>query len=166
VSRPGRAGAPDRADHPASGAAGGAQRQAVSRALSGCGLLHAPVDEAIGVPYLGEMPIRLSALLALAVSACGFQSGSAPEASPELDDVDQPVINTCEPRNYPCNPFDRFANGVCQIICGGDGYCLDYSAVEYAWCARHPDQFFGPGKWCMPNGDPYWQTRCLPGFLP
>jgi hypothetical protein len=112
------------------------------------------------------MPIRLSALLTLALSACGFQSGSSPGSSPSLTEVDQPVINTCDPINYPCDPHERDANGICQLICEGDGYCLEYSAVEYAWCAAHPDRVFGPGKLCSPDGDPMWSTHCAPGFLP
>lgn len=113
------------------------------------------------------MSIRLTALLALSLSACGFQSDPAPDTSAlALSETDQPVINTCDPVNYPCDPFERDANGICQLICGGDGYCVEYSAVEYAWCAAHPDKLFGPGKWCTPSGDPYWRTHCAPGFLP
>lgn len=114
------------------------------------------------------MLIRLSALFALAASACGFQSNPAQalDESPATSETDQAVISTCDPVNYPCDPFDRFANGVCQLICGGDGYCLEYSAVEYAWCAGHPDKAFGPGKRCSPEGDPLWQTHCDPGFRP
>ncbi|HEX3478575.1 MAG TPA: hypothetical protein VHT91_26315 [Kofleriaceae bacterium] len=114
------------------------------------------------------MLIRLSALFALIVSACGFQSDPAPvlDEAPATSEAEQAVINTCDPVNYPCDPFDRFANGVCQLICGGDGYCLEYSAVEYGWCAAHPDKAFGPGKLCSPDGDPLWHTHCVPGFLP
>src|SRR3954470_14536558 len=112
------------------------------------------------------MPIRLSALLALATSACGFPSTASTEDAPVLSETSEPIINTCDPIRYPCDPFDRFANGICQFICGGDGYCLEYTAVEYAWCATHPDKAFAPGHLCSPSGDPLWQTHCAPGFLP
>lgn len=112
------------------------------------------------------MPIRLSALLTLAVAACGFQSSAPPEVDPVLSEISEPIIHTCEPVNYPCDPFDRFANGTCQFLCGGAGHCLEYSSVEYAWCAAHPDQVFAPGHLCSPDGDPLWQTHCVPGFLP
>lgn len=113
------------------------------------------------------MLIRLTALLALALSACGFQySESTPDAAPALAELEQAISNTCDPVNYPCDPLDRFANGVCQRICGGGGYCLKYSAIEYAWCAAHPGKGFGPGKRCSRDGDPLWQTHCEPGFLP
>jgi hypothetical protein len=116
------------------------------------------------------MLIRLTALFALVASGCGFQSAVSPDepavSEPELSEVAQPVTNTCDPVNYPCDPFDPVANGVCQLICGGDGYCLEYSAVEYVWCGAHPDKFMTPTKYCGPNGDPMWHTHCLPGFLP
>ena len=61
------------------------------------------------------MLIRLTALFALVVSACGFQSASGPDepelSEPELSEVDQPVIHTCDPVNDPCDPIDPYANG-------------------------------------------------------
>ena len=96
------------------------------------------------------MLIRAAAL-SLSLAACGFASDPASAVSERTAEVDQAVINTCAPRNYPCDPFDRDANAICQIICsedGGDGYCLPYSTAEKV--ANHPDHFFSPSKFSDP----------------
>ena len=113
------------------------------------------------------MLIRTIALLS--VAACGFTSDPTPP-EPTTAGVDQAVINTCNPRNYPCDPHDPFANGVCQIICegngSGNGHCMPYTAVEDAYCAAHPDHFISASKYCDYLGDPTWDTHCAPGWLP
>ena len=113
--------------------------------------------------------LNRAAALSLSLAACGFASDPASAVSERTAEVDQAVINTCDPKNYPCDPFERDANAICQIICsrdGGDGHCMPYSTVEEVWCANHPDHFFSPSKFCGPSGDPTWQTHCAPGFLP
>lgn len=89
--------------------------------------------------------------------------GAAPDAAPD-------AINTCKPTNYACDPLDPASNLICQEVCRGDGtadgWCLDYYPWEYQWCANHPGEKYGPGKPCMPSGEPLWYTHCEPGFLP
>jgi hypothetical protein len=108
-----------------------------------------------------------AAVLSVSLAACGFASDPAFAVSDHTAEVDQAVIHTCAARDYPCDPFDRDGNAICQSICsgGGDGTCMPYSAVEEVWCANHPDQRFGPSKRCGASGDPMWLTRCAPGFL-
>ncbi len=110
------------------------------------------------------MPIRLSALFAVVLSACGFQSDPAPDAAPALSTTEQPI--SCSDWNAICDPADSSANGDCEQACGGSGHCMDYSPAEIAWCAAHPDRFYDPHKYCGPSGDPLWQTRCVPGPTP
>jgi hypothetical protein len=52
------------------------------------------------------MLLRLSALFALVVSACGFQSDPAPvpDETPTTSEIDQAVNPTCDPVNDPCEP--------------------------------------------------------------
>ncbi|HEX8112127.1 MAG TPA: hypothetical protein VF516_30550 [Kofleriaceae bacterium] len=81
------------------------------------------------------------------------------------------VINTCNPVNYECDPNDPFSDRLCQIVCdpdGTQGYCLEYSSIESAWCAAHPDKFYRaiPFMYCDINGNPTWDTHCEPGWLP
>lgn len=110
------------------------------------------------------MPIRLSALFVLALSGCGFQSDPAPDAAPALSTTEQAI--SCSYWKYICDPVDIWANWYCEQACSGSGHCMDYSPMEIAWCAAHPDKFYNPYKLCGPSGDPLWQTWCLPGPTP
>lgn len=112
------------------------------------------------------MLLRLSALLLLVHSACGFQSepSSAPDAGPMLSVTEQAV--SCGHWKYICDPVDVWANWSCELACGGSGHCMDYSPQEVAWCAIHPNQFYNPLKLCGPSGDPLWRTWCVPGSVP
>ena len=110
------------------------------------------------------MPIRLTALLVLALSACGFQSGVSPDADPALSETEQAV--SCGYSKYLCDPVDPWSNWECEQVCEGSGHCMDYSAHEIAWCAAHPDRFYNPLKLCGPTGEPLWRTRCVPGPTP
>lgn len=116
------------------------------------------------VPYLGEMLIRLSALLALAFSGCGFQSGVSPENDPALSETEQTL--SCGDSKYLCDPIDPGSNGECEQACEASGHCMDHSAGEIAWCAAHPDRFYSPLKRCGPTGKPLWRTWCVPGPPP
>jgi hypothetical protein len=119
-------------------------------------------------PYAEQMTIRTIALLTL--SSCGFASNPAP-VTDEAETEEQAVVaNTCDPRNYPCDPVDPLSNAICQIICEGDGsgygYCMSYNAVEIKFCELNPGRCIASLKCCSPTGDPLWQTRCVPGWLP
>lgn len=108
-----------------------------------------------------------AALLFGAVTAC---STSTP---PETVELGQPETGACHPTNYPCTPGSPWSDTVCDVICGGQGfddrgYCLPYTVVEDVWCAGHPGMFFhlDPRRYCDQRGNPTWQTRCVPGWLP
>lgn len=111
---------------------------------------------------------RATSLLLLAASAC---VNSPPPASIVTDEADQAVANTCDPRNYPCDPDDPFSNGICMIICegrdgSGYGYCMPHTTVEDVWCAAHPGGFMSATRYCDIYGNPMWDTHCAPGWLP
>ncbi len=111
------------------------------------------------------MLIRLTALLALFGSACGFQSSeSTPDAAPALSVTEQAL--SCGYSKYICDPIDPWSNWECEQVCGGSGHCMDYTPQEIAWCAAHPDKAYNPYKLCGPTGDPLWRTWCVPGPLP
>lgn len=117
------------------------------------------------------MPIRTTAAIALTLAACAAPIESQPESQPDASTVEQPVINTCNPVVFPCLPTDPVASRWCQQICdpeGTQGYCLEYTSVELAWCQLHPDRLFGshPTRYCDLNGNPTWYTHCEPGWLP
>ena len=105
------------------------------------------------------MPIRLTALLLLSLSACGFQSEPAPDTEPLLSAVTQSL--SCGYSKHICDPVDDQSNWECEQVCGGSGHCKEYSPAESAWCATHPDRFYDPDKLCSPSGDPTWQTWCV-----
>ncbi len=117
------------------------------------------------------MPIRLSALLLLVTAACAAPL-ELPSDAPTTSTSTSEITNTCNPVNFACQPGVPWSDRWCQIICGGEGntqgYCLEYSAVEVAWCSAHPDKIYGlnPGRWCDPDGNPTWFTHCEPGWLP
>jgi hypothetical protein len=111
--------------------------------------------------------IVLSLLALLTLTACASEP-SAPD--PATAEASAPVTNSCNPRNYPCDPMEPSANRVCEWICGdgeaGAGYCMPYTAVEDVWCAAHPGRLFGPLKYCDSGGNPTWATHCAPGWMP
>lgn len=115
------------------------------------------------------MLIRTTAL-AIVLTACASPLPSSPDAGSTAETAD-PIINTCNPVNIACLPTDPIANRWCQIICdldGNQGYCLEYSSIEIAYCAAHPDKFFSssPLRYCDIDGNPTWYTHCEPGWLP
>lgn len=110
------------------------------------------------------MPLRLTALLLLVLSGCGFQSDPAPAREPALSAVAQSL--SCGYSRYICDPLDIRSNEECEQVCEGSGHCMDYSVREIAWCATHPDQLYSPHKLCSPSGDPTWGTWCVPGPIP
>lgn len=87
-----------------------------------------------------------------------------------MSEAEEAIINTCDPRNYPCDPEDPISNGVCEWICGqgnpGDGYCQPHTGKEEIYCFTHPDTFISPTKYCGVDGRPIWYTRCVPGAVP
>lgn len=116
------------------------------------------------LPYLREMPIRLSVLLILAISACGFQSDPVPDARPALSAVSQDGEAVCDVRKYACDPLDPAAQAQCDIACRFEGsYCLDHTDAEYLWCWLHPDSFMSGYRYCDLWGYPIWTTYCVAG---
>lgn len=81
------------------------------------------------VPYLSRMLIR-AAVLALPLVACGFASDPASAVSEPTAEVDQAVINACDPKDTPCDPFDRDASAVCQEPDGAAPLCAGVPAVS------------------------------------
>jgi hypothetical protein len=111
------------------------------------------------------MLIRTTVLAAALVTSCA----TSPPATSEIEGA---VANTCNPRNYPCDPNDHLANDVCEWVCGrgegipGDGYCQPHLATEDIYCELHPDHFITPAKYCDAWGNASWYTRCMPGGVP
>src|SRR3954469_3131392 len=98
------------------------------------------------------MPIRLTALLALALSACGFQSDPVPDAEPTLSAVEQ-TVGSCSIAKYICDPDSIWSNWECEQVCDNHwGHRLEYTTHELLWCAAHPDHSYNPLKFCGPDG--------------
>jgi hypothetical protein len=123
------------------------------------------VAVALRAQYLSEMLIRLTALLTVALSGCGFQSdGSAPDAAPTLSTTEQAV--SCGYSKYICDPDSPWSNWECEQVCAGSAHCIEYATQELVWCAAHPDHLYNPYKLCGPDGYPMWRTWCVPGPVP
>jgi hypothetical protein len=111
------------------------------------------------------MLIRLTALLVLVLSACGFQSDAAtPETDPKLSTAEQAL--SCGYSKYICDPESPWSNWECEQVCNGWGHCLEYTTQELVWCSAHPDHLYNPYKLCGPDGFPTWRTWCVAGPVP
>lgn len=97
----------------------------------------------------------------VALAACN----TSPPASDEIVQLDLGT-ETC-PHNYPCLPASPWSVIACDAVCGADGgYCEPYSDAAEAWCAIHPGQAWHGVFPCDAQGNPAWQTKCLPYFQP
>lgn len=66
----------------------------------------------------------------------------------------------CAHRRFPCFPWNG-GDLTCTAACGYTAQCASYTEYEFAWCAKHPDQYLsGHGK-CTKGGDPWWNTYCI-----
>jgi hypothetical protein len=104
-------------------------------------------------------------------SLIGAHAGctDAPEPPPPPargGETTQPSSISCDHRGFSCFPW-RGGDATCEYQCGNGYYCASYSTDEIEFCYQHPGQNYrgNPEKPCLPGGDPWWNTYCVPGRI-